>query len=75
MPTRNEKIFPTPVTKEADKDLQKIITQTGLRQTEVLRHAITAALATLAKEEYVSFPIEFTPTKRKKKRSQKKPAE
>lgn len=60
MPQKGEKVFPVPVPEQADENLQKIMASTGLRQTDILRYAIIAALDTLAEKESVSLPIRFS---------------
>lgn len=60
MPKAKERVFPVPVGPEADAALNKIVAQTGLRQTDVLRYAIVAALTTLAERDSISMPIHFS---------------
>lgn len=67
MPQRGERVFPVPVTPEADKHLAEIVKRSGLRPTDILRYANIAALRALAKEDYVAFPIELEVQNGKKK--------
>lgn len=60
MPKKSEKVFPVPVSEETDIALRRLVETTGLRQTDILRYAITAALQTLAEKDSISMPIHFS---------------
>lgn len=59
MPKSGERVIPITVSGESNADLKKIIDNTGLLQSDVLRYAVTAALKTLAERDSVSLPIKF----------------
>ncbi len=60
MPKKNEKVIPVNMPQEAADDLQKIINTTGMRQADVLRYSLVAALRVLAEKDSVALPIHFT---------------
>lgn len=60
MPKKNEKVIPVNMPQEAADDLQKIISTTGMRQADVLRYSLVAALRVLAEKDSVALPIHFS---------------
>lgn len=60
MPKAGEKCVPVLVPEESANDLQKIISNTGLRQSDVLRYSLVAALRVLAEKDTVALPIKFS---------------
>lgn len=60
MPQKNETVIPVNMPGEAKEDLQKIMSLTGMRQADVLRYTLTAALRTLAEKDSVTLPIHFS---------------
>lgn len=59
MPKANERVIPITIDGDTNTNLQKIIDNTQLLQSDVLRYAIQAALKTLAERDSVSLPIKF----------------
>ncbi len=60
MPKLGEKVIPVNMPEEAANNLKKIIAATGLRQADVLRYTLIAALDTLAEKDSIVLPIHFT---------------
>lgn len=60
MPKAGEKVIPVNMPEEAADDLQKIMSVTGMRQADVLRYTLVAALRTLAEKDSVTLPIHFS---------------
>lgn len=60
MPKAGEKVIPVNMPEEAADDLQKIMETSGMRQADVLRYTLVAALRTLAEKNSVTLPIQFT---------------
>lgn len=60
MPKAGEKVVPVNVPEEAADDLKKIMATTNMRQADVLRYTLVAALRVLAEKDSVTLPIHFT---------------
>ena len=60
MQKAGEKVIPVNMPEEAADDLQKIMETSGMRQADVLRYTLVAALRTLAEKNSVTLPIQFT---------------
>lgn len=60
MPKLNERVIPITISDETNEHLQKLISKTGLLQSELLRNAVTAALSTLAERDSVTLPMKFS---------------
>lgn len=68
MPKIGEKVIPVNMPEEAASDLEKVMSVSGMRQADVLRYALTAALRTLAEKNSVTLPIHFSVNGESKKK-------
>lgn len=60
MPKNGERVIPITISTETNEQLQRLIDNTGMLQSELLRNAVTAALSTLAERDSVTLPMKFS---------------